>query len=142
MYMSNYLANKLIDWLFRGQPFNQNLYMFVGLHRALGEEGNEVNAGGYNRAQIQCNLSSWAGTQGAGTSKPSSGASKLTTNNVAIQFPAPTEDWGNIVAIGIYDSDVGGNLLFYAPAGNAVNVVAGDEGPVIEVSQLRIILDS
>lgn len=142
MFMSNYFANKLIDYIFRKQPYPQNLTLFVGLHHTLGENGEEVNAGGYSRASIPCSLSSWSGTQGPGTSTPSFGGTKLTTNNVAIQFPAPTEDWGSVVAIGIYDSDVGGNLLMYSALNDATNIQAGDEGPIIEPANLRVQIDS
>jgi hypothetical protein len=142
MYMSNYFANKLIDFIFRGQPYPQNLTLFIGLHQSLGEDGQEVDAGGYTRAPMVCSLAAWSGTQGVGTIEKSSGGSKFTTNNITIQFSAATEDWGSVVAIGIYDAEVNGNLLMYAALNDSVNILAGDDPATIEIANLRIQIDS
>lgn len=62
-----------------------------------GNAGVEVAGGSYVRQAI---------TFGA----PTNGAS---SNTLAINFPLATAPWGTIAAVGIFDADTAGNLLYY-----------------------------
>ena len=139
--ISNYSKNKLLDAIFRGQPMPSFLVLYIGLMTSTGENGEEVDAGGYSRVPVSSSLISWSGTQGIGTTTPSNGYSGLITNNAPIQFPQPLESWGSIVSVGIYDSDSNGNLLFHGQLLEAIAVNALDEGPIIPTAGLRIMLD-
>src|SRR5690606_21366039 len=94
---SNYLENKIVDWLFRGQAYTPPSTIYVGLLTAAPDDtdgGTEVTGGSYARVAVTSSLTNWAGTQGAGTTAASSGTSGTTSNNSAITFPTPTASWG------------------------------------------------
>ena len=95
---SNYLENKLVDHLLRGQTLTAPATVYVGLSTtAPGEAsfGTEVSGTAYARVAVTSSLANWAGTQGAGTTVASSGTSGLTSNNAAITFPTPgAGGWG------------------------------------------------
>lgn len=114
--MSNYLENKIIDDIFRGQAFTPATTLYVGLFTVAPSDtggGTEVTGGSYARASIAASLANFAGTQGAGTTVASSGTGGTTSNNVAITFATPSASWGTVVAFGIFDAASAGNLLFY-----------------------------
>jgi hypothetical protein len=127
--LSNYLENRIIDWLLRGQAFTPPATVYVGLHTAAPNDaggGTEVSAGSYARVAVASSLASWAGTQSAGSTTASSGTGGTTSNNGAIAFPAPAEGWGTVTHYGVYDASSGGNLLFYAALGANRTINAGD----------------
>lgn len=133
--MSDYLENKLIDFIFRGGSFTPPTTMYVALMTSIPIDaggGSEVTGGSYARQSIVCNTTNFAATQAAGsTAATSSGTSGTTSNNVAISFagmPACT-----VVATAIYDASTGGNLLWWGSltaskafsAGDTANFFAG-----------------
>jgi len=114
--MSDYLENKLIDQLFRGQSAPPTASLYVGLLTAAPSDaggGTEVAGNGYARVSVGASLANWSGTQGATTTTVSSGSSGQTSNNVAITFPTPTGNWNTVTHFGLYDAATSGNLLFY-----------------------------
>lgn len=114
--MSDYLENKLIDQLFRGQAFTFPSTLYVALLTAAPSDtggGTEVSGGSYARVTVTNSLANWAGTQGAGTTVASSGASGTTSNNGVITFPTPTATWGTVTHFAIYDASTAGNLLWW-----------------------------
>lgn len=114
--MSNYLENKMVDQLFRGQTAPTTSTLYVALLTAAPSDsggGTEVSGGAYARVAVTSSLANWAGTQSAGSTTASSGTGGQTSNNVAITFPTPTATWGTVTHFGIYDASTGGNLLFY-----------------------------
>lgn len=129
---TNYLENKIIDWLFRGQPFTPPANLFFGLLTAAPNDasaGTEVTGGSYARVSVAASLVNFAGTQGAGTTVASSGTTGTTSNNGNITFPAPSAAWGSVVAMGIWDASTGGNLLVYAPLAAPKTINNGDPAP-------------
>lgn len=114
--MSDYLENKLIDQLFRGQTAPPTSTLYVGLLTAAPSDaggGTEVSGGAYARVAVASSLANWAGTQSAGSSTASTGTGGQTSNNTAITFPTPTAGWNTVTHFGIYDAATGGNLLFW-----------------------------
>jgi hypothetical protein len=114
--MSDYLENKLIDQLFRGQTAPTTTTLYVGLLTAAPSDsggGTEVSGGSYARVAVASSLANWAGTQSAGSTVASSGTGGQTSNNAAITFPTPAATWGTVTHFGIYDASSGGNLLFW-----------------------------
>lgn len=115
--MSDYLENRIIDWLFRGQTFSPPAGLHVGLLTAAPSDsggGTEVSGNGYARVNLSPSLTNWAGTQAAGSTVASTGNTGTTSNNSAINFPTPTGSWGTVTHFGIYDAATAGNLLFFA----------------------------
>lgn len=112
--LSDYLENKLVDHVFRGQSYTAPATVYVALFTTACSDstgGTEVSGGSYARPGLATSLANWAGTQGAGTTAVSSGVSGTTSNNAAITFSTPTANWGTVTYIGLMDASSGGNLL-------------------------------
>lgn len=130
--LSDYLENKLMDFLLRGQTFTPPATVYVGLLTAAPSDsggGTEVSGGAYARVAVTSSEANWAGTQSAGSTTASSGTSGTTSNNGAITFPAPTANWGVITHMAVYDASTAGNLLFYAALTTSKTVNNGDAAP-------------
>jgi len=154
-HMSDFLENKIIDWLLRAQAIGitgataaagtgpANVY--VGLLTTSPADaggGTEVSGGSYARVAVASSLANWAGTQAAASTTASSGTSSTTSNNAAITFPAPSANWGSVAYIGIYDASTAGNLLFWAPLTTPKTVNNGDPAPSFAAASLSIQLDN
>jgi hypothetical protein len=114
--MSDFLENRLVDQIFRGQSAPTTTTLYIGLLTAAPSDsggGTEVSGGSYARVAVASSLANWAGTQTAGSTTTSGGTSGQTSNNVAITFPTPTAGWSTVTHFGIYDAATGGNLLFH-----------------------------
>lgn len=130
---SDWLANKLIDFIFRGQAFTFPATMYAALLTAAPSNaggGTEIGGGvGYARVAIAGSLADWAGTQSAGSTVASTGTGGQTSNNAVITFGAPTGSWGTVGWVGYYDASTSGNLLFWAPLAAPKTVPAGVSAP-------------
>lgn len=121
--ISDYLAHKLLDFMFRNQAFTSPA-TYVGLATATVSDSNtgstitEVSAGGYARKLVDVN----GGTSPTWTAV-SSGAAD---NAAAIVLGPPSADWGTCVASVICDASTAGNLLFYDNAMTDSAVLNGD----------------
>lgn len=127
--MSDFLENKIIDQLFRGQAYAFPSTLYVGLFTAAPTDtggGTEVSSGGYARASVAASLANFAGTQGAGTTAASNGSTGTTSNNGSITFVTPTATWGTVTSFGVYDAATGGNLLFYGVLSISKTINQGD----------------
>jgi len=142
--ISDYLENKLIDALFRGQPFEMPKMMYVGLAVTEGTDaacGTEVEGGNYARVGVHASLTNWAGTQAPRSTTPSSGTGGTTSNNMPITFPTPTSTWGKVVEFCVFDAPVGGNLLFRAPLMTKIMVKKHDVAPSFPVGGMTHQID-
>ena len=152
---SDFVENKLIDWLLRGQAIGITgasaaagtgpTSTYVGLLTAAPSDtggGTEVTGGSYARVTVASSLANWAGTQAAASTVASSGTSGTTSNNGAITFPSPTANWGLITHMGVYDAASAGNLLFYAPLTASKNVSNGDAAPSFAAAALTLQVDN
>jgi hypothetical protein len=152
---SDFLENKLIDFLFRGQALGitgasagagtgpTNLY--VGLYTANPTDtggGTEVTGGSYARVTVASSMANWAGTQSAGSTVASSGASGTTSNNGAITFPAPTANWGVVTGFGLFDAATAGNLLVWGALTTSKTINANDAAPVFSAAALSLQVDN
>lgn len=145
--MTNYLENKLIDWLFRGKSFTPPATWYVGLMTAVsdGEASTltEVSGGSYARASLASSTANWAATNSAGsTTDPSSGTGGTTSNNSAITFPAPTANWGVVTHFGLFDASNGGNALFTTALTASKTINNGDAAPSFQAGALTCQIDN
>jgi len=130
--MSDYLENKLVDYVFRGQAYTAPTTVYFALATAAGSDaacGTEVTGGSYARVAVTSSLANWAGTQSAGSTTASTGTSGTISNNAAITFPAPTANWGTVVEYCVFDASTSGNLLFRAALTTSKTINNGDAAP-------------
>jgi len=152
---SNFLENKLIDWLFRAQAIGITgasaaagtgpSTLYAGLYTSAPSDaggGTEVSGGSYARVAITSSLSNWAGTQAAASTTVSSGTSGTTSNNGSVTFPVPTANWGTITSFGIFDAATGGNLLIYGTLTTSKTVNNGDAAPTFPAAALSVQIDN
>lgn len=142
---TDYLENKLVDFMFRGQTFTPPVTLYVGLDTVACTEaggGTEVTGGSYARVAITSSLANWAGTQAANSTTASTGTSGTTTNNAAITFPAPTANWGQIVSFRIFDAASAGNAWICKTLTTAKTVNNGDAAPIFSPASLTIQVDN
>jgi len=143
--ISDYLENKLIDQIFRGQAYSFPTTLHVALLTASPADaggGVEISGGSYARVPVVGSLANWAGTQAAASTVASSGTSGTTSNNGAITFAAPTANWGVASHFGIYDASTAGNLLFYGALTQAKTINNGDAAPSFPAGTLSLQLDN
>jgi hypothetical protein len=137
---SDYLENKLIDHLFRTAAYTKPAALYVALFTAAPSDsggGTEVVGGSYARVNLAPLDTNWVATQG-GTAGTSSGSSGLTSNAVAITFPAPTANWGTVTHFGIFDAASGGNLLVWDALTASRTILSGDPSPSFGPGALQI----
>lgn len=127
--MTDYLENRLVDHILRGQTFTAPANLHAALFTTATTEaggGTEVTGGSYARVAVACSLANWAGTQSAGSTAASSGTGGATSNNNAITFPTPTAAWGTVTHVALFDASSGGNMLFHGPLTTSKTPNIGD----------------
>ncbi|MDD5391185.1 MAG: hypothetical protein PHD37_17750 [Gallionellaceae bacterium] len=130
--MSDYLENKLLDFLVRGQAFTPPATVYYALATTTGSDsacGTEVSGGSYARVAVTSSLANWAGTQAAGSTAASSGTGGTTSNNTTVTFPAPTANWGSVTEYCVFDASTSGNLLWRTALTTPKTINNGDAGP-------------
>ena len=143
--MSDYLENKLIDALLRGQSFTFPTTLEFALFTSATDDagaGSEVTGAGYARAPITASLANFSGTQAAGSTDASSGTLSESSNNIVIEFPSPSGDWGTITHIAIYDTHTDGNMLFHGALTAPKTVLSGGSPPKLTAGKFKIRLDA
>lgn len=111
--LSDYGSNKLIDLLFRDQPYTWPATTYVAYTTTMptnSTPGTEP-LGGYARVAIASSLTEWSGTDGPGSTAPSTGESGRMANINPITFPVPTADQGDAVGTMLMDAATTGNML-------------------------------
>jgi hypothetical protein len=128
--LSDYLENKLIDHVIRGQAYTAPATIYVELYTSACSDsarGTEVSGGSYARASLAASLANWAGTQSAGSTTASSGTGGTTSNNAAINFtPSPSAGWGTVTHVGLSDASTAGNMLICIALTTSKTINSGD----------------
>lgn len=145
MAMTNYLENKLLDHAFRGINYAAPTVVYAALLTNVPDDGTagvEVSGGSYTRIAIVSNTSSWAGTQGAGSTTASTGTSGTISNNAVVTFNTPTANWGTVTGVALYDAATGGNALIQGALSAPVTVVSGSPAPSFPASTFSYTIDN
>lgn len=153
--MSDFLENKILDFLFRGQALGLTgasaaagtgpTALFVGLYTTNPSDvggGVEVAGGSYARVSVASGMADWAGTQAAASTVASSGTTGTTSNNGTITFPTPTANWGIVTGFALFDALVGGNMLIQGALTASKTVNNGDAAPVFPPAALSFQIDN
>ena len=120
MAFTNYLENKVLDYVFSGGSFSQPGTKYRALYTVAPTDssaGTEVTGGGYVRQTVALT------TSGSDT-----------TNSGAVEYATATAGYGTVVAVAVLDANSGGNMLAYASltanktigVGDVFRVPAGD----------------
>jgi len=115
---SDYLENKILDFLLGGVSYTPPTTLYIALFTVAPTDaggGTEVSGEGYARVAVANNTINFPAASNGTKS-----------NGTTITFPTATSDWGQIVAVGIYDSATNGNLLFWANLTTARTILSGD----------------
>lgn len=143
--LSDYLENKLVDWLVRGQAFTPPSTVYVALATTTGSDaacGTEVSGGSYARVAVTSSLANWAGTQSAGSTTASTGTGGTTSNNAALTFPAPTATWGVVTEYCVFDAASAGNLLWRTALTTPKTINNGDAAPSFAAGSATLQIDN
>lgn len=138
--MSDYLANKLIDLVWRAQAYSFPANVYVGLLTAEPSNaggGTEVSGGSYARVAIASSAAAWRSTQG-NTDAASTGTGGRIDNVSAVTFPSPTALWGVAGWMKLRDAASAGNLLFWRALTVAKTVSAGGAPPYFPAGDIGI----
>lgn len=131
--LSNFLANKMIDLIFRAQSYTFPATLYHALYTATPNNaggGTEVGGGvGYARASLAFTLANISGTQSAGSTSASSGTGGRSSNNTAVTHPQPTGSWGACAWGGWHDASTAGNLLFWHALASPLSISASSPPP-------------
>ena len=146
--MSDYLENKLVDFIFRAQSFTAPTTIYVALCTAAtsdsqtGSSITEVSTSGpgYNRQLLEPDATVWAATQG-GTSTPSTGTGGTTSNLMAVTFGPALSSWGTITHVALLDAETSGNLLFHG-ALTTSRAIDTDDTLVFQIGDLAVQVDN
>lgn len=120
-----YWAGNVINAGLRGVPYTPPTGSYVALYTTSPTPtggGVEVVGGGYSRQQAV-----WTA--------PVNGQS---TNVADLVFPVASTSWGTIVAYGLVDAGLSGNLLYFAPL-NAPQLVQINDQIKFPAGQLQIL---
>ena len=135
-------SNFALDALLRNVPLVPPAVWYVALVTVPGASnylaGTEVQGGSYARAAVPAGLVNWSGTQGAGSTGDSTGATGQTSNNAAIVFAAPSANWGTIVGWELWDAPVFGTRWFYDLLTIPKAVSTGDVAVTFPIGALQI----
>ncbi|TVZ81295.1 hypothetical protein FB379_11794 [Aeribacillus composti] len=127
MSMTDYLETQILNAIFKGETYTGPSALYLALFTSdPGDngEGTEVSDSAYARQEIIF--------------------SEITDGTVSntnlIEFAPAAVNYGVITHVGIYDSQTGGNLLFYSEL--ATSIVAGQGvGVSIQPGDLSVSLD-
>lgn len=144
--MTDYLENKVTDWLFRGQAFTPPATLYFGLNTAACSDssvGTEATYTGYARTGVAASLANFAGTQSAGSTVASTGTSGTTSNNATITIGgAPTSGPSVVTHFTIWDAVTGGNMLFCNALTVSKTINNGDAAPVFPIAAFTHQIDN
>jgi hypothetical protein len=139
--MTDYLANVLIDKMFRAQAYSWPASTYwAGFTSAPNNAGggSEIGGGhGYARVAVPSDLSSWSSTQNT-VGEISTGEGGLIRNMIAVTFPQPTGNQGTWSHGGAYDASTAGNLLFWGALAAQRTVTEASNPPKWDIGDLSI----
>lgn len=122
--LSDYLESAWLNMLAQGQAFSApetHVALFTAAPSDSGG-GTEVSGGGYARMQVNQD----GATSPYWNTPVDDGGPQLIDNNGEIAFPQATGDWGEVVAIAIFDAATGGNMLYHGTLASSKVVSTND----------------
>lgn len=109
MALTAYYRDRVVNHMLRGEEFAVPTRLFAGLLDAS-VPAQEVQAREYARQTVVFRVPEQAG---------------VTRSENRIEFPQATDAWGEVVAVGIYDSLEGGRMLAVCELDDRYEIVKG-----------------
>lgn len=109
---SDYLENKVLDYVLSGGSFSQPGTKYLALYTTAPTDaggGTELSGSAY--ARQSCAFTTTAAAS---------------TNSASVEWPTATGNWGTIVAVGIFDAATSGNLLAWSNLTSSRTIETGD----------------
>ena len=118
--ISTFLANEMLDHIFRASAFTQPADAYLALYTTMPNAGDsggvEVTGGSYARKQC-------FGDAKWDAPHPTDG---FIANTAIEAFAAASANWGEVVGMGIRSALTGGNLFWFKTLAASKTVYAGD----------------
>lgn len=133
--MTDYLEGEIIKHIFRTGSFTKPSVLAIGLFTVAPTDaggGTEVTGGSYARVQRDPLDANW---------EAPAGGNGRTRNVADMVFPAPTANWGQVVAWAIFDATSGGNMLFHHTLATPKTVNNGDPAPKFNAQAMEVTFD-
>jgi hypothetical protein len=111
---STYLANELLDHLFKVGAYSVPTNLYVGFSTA--------NPGDSAGALAEPSGNNYSRTTLNGWDTASAGA---TANTADFEGPVASGSWGTLTHVGIFDAVTSGNMLLYAALGSSLAITTG-----------------
>lgn len=137
--LSNYAEGKILEHSV-GRTEWAKPTVRVGLFLTLPTDTTEASGGSYAGEVSGGNYSRVATTNLTWGAANSTGASTTVSNVLAITFPTSSASWGEIVGVGLFDADTGGNLIWWGPL-TAPKTVGNGEVFQFGIGALSLSLD-
>jgi hypothetical protein len=133
----DYLEAEVLDAVFGQTTLPSIPTTYIALYTAIpgdaNASGTEVTGGSYARVAVTNNTTNWPAASGTSPTTKS--------NGVAFTFPAPTANWGTVVAMAVYDAASGGNELAWSALAVNKTINNGDAAPSFAIGALALTLD-
>lgn len=132
---TNFFANKVIDCLFRNRAWTKPTGLSFGLYTTAPTDaggGTLVSGGSYAAAAVTPGDTAFLGTHGT-TTGASSGTGGSVANAAVISWPAPTANWGNVLAEGVADQL--GNLIYRVTLSSTWTINSGNPAPTHAIGE-------
>ena len=133
----DYAEAKILDHVLGATTYTPPATVYVALYTATpgdaNASGTEVTGGSYARVAVTNNATNWPAASGTSPTSKS--------NGTTITFPAPTADWGVVVAFAIYDAATVGNELAWGALSVNKTINNGDAAPSFAIGALVVTLD-
>lgn len=113
--MSTYLANELLDHVFKVGSYSvpTNIYAALSTANPTDSGGSIAEPSGNNYSRV--NMNDWDASSGGASS-----------NGTAITFPTASGSWGTLTHGALFDASTSGNMLFYGALNVSQAVATGN----------------
>lgn len=114
----------VLNAFFRGAALGAPATLYFALFTVAPTDaggGTEVTGGSYARVAVTANTTNFGAASG--------GSPSSTSNLTAITFPAPTANWGTVVAMAIMSASSGGTMWRWVNLTTPKTINNGDAAP-------------